>query len=158
MSTRPSFQEALSQITPLLQAEKHPEALLQGVVDFLFEVSPDYSWVGIYLLDGEELVLAAWQGHEVTEHARIPVSRGVCGLAARAGMVVNVPDVSEDPRYLMCFPSTRSELVVPILGSGGVLGEIDIDSDELAAFRQEDEAFLKAVAERLAKILESMPP
>lgn len=114
-----------------------------------------YTWVGIYLLEGEDLVLAAWRGPQATEHVRIPVGQGICGLAAQTAQVVNVPDVRKDPRYLMCFPSTRSELVVPIVGSRGVLGEIDVDSDELAAFDGDDEEFLRSVADDLARLLEA---
>ncbi|MEE9237695.1 MAG: GAF domain-containing protein, partial [Thermoplasmata archaeon] len=68
--------------------------------------------------------------------------------------VVNVTDVTKDPRYMMCFPGTRSEIMVPILGSHGLLGQIDIDSDAIAAFSEEDESFLQAVAGELARALE----
>jgi len=110
-----------------------------------------YHWVGIYLLDGDELVLAAWDGPQATEHTRIPLDRGICGLAAREGRSVIVDDVAKDPRYLACFPSTRSEIVVPIMSEDGrVLGEIDVDSDEPSAFGREDEALLRDVARLLA--------
>ena len=105
-----------------------------------------YSWVGIYLVEGEELVLGPWQGPEATEHVRIPVGRGICGAAAATGRTEVVDDVDADPRYLACFPSTRSEIVVPIAFQGSVVGEIDIDSDEPAAFGEEDKAFLERVA------------
>jgi GAF domain-containing protein len=109
-----------------------------------------YSWVGIYLVEGDELVLGPWQGPEATEHVRIPVGQGVCGAAAASGLTEVVDDVNADPRYLACFPSTRSEIVVPIVHEGRVVGEIDIDSDRPAAFGDDDRAFLERVAELIA--------
>jgi GAF domain-containing protein len=81
-----------------------------------------------------------------TEHVRIPVGQGICGAAAASGRTEIVDDVDADPRYLACFPSTRSEIVVPISFEGRVVGEIDIDSDERAAFGEGDREFLERVA------------
>jgi GAF domain-containing protein len=123
----------------------------ESVVRRLRSTLPRYHWVGIYLLKGDELVLAAWDGPQATQHTRIPLGQGICGLAARERRTVVVDDVSKDPRYLACFPSTRSEIVVPIMSEDGrVLGEIDVDSDEPAAFGHEDEALLSEVARLLA--------
>jgi GAF domain-containing protein len=77
---------------------------------------------------------------------RIPIGQGICGAAAASGRTEVVDDVELDPRYLVCFPSTRSEIVVPISYEGRVVGEIDIDSDRPAAFGEEDRAFLERVA------------
>ncbi len=111
---------------------------------------PHYSWVGIYWLEGEDLVLGPWAGPEATEHTRIPVGSGVCGAAAASGRTEIAADVSKDDRYLACFPSTRSEIVVPIKGpDGGVIGEIDIDSDRLAAFTRDDVETLEGIAAAL---------
>jgi GAF domain-containing protein len=77
---------------------------------------------------------------------RIPVGQGVCGAAAASGETEIVDDVNADPRYLACFPSTRSEIVVPIAHEGRIVGEIDIDSDRPAAFGQDDRVFLERVA------------
>ena len=112
-----------------------------------------YSWVGIYVVEGVDLVLAAWQGAAATEHVRIPVGQGICGAAAATGRTEIVDDVNEDNRYLACFTSTRSEIVVPIVRGGVVLGEIDIDSDEHAAFAMDDQVFLEQVALELAPLL-----
>ncbi len=109
-----------------------------------------YSWVGIYWLEGAELVLGPWAGPEATEHTRIPIGAGVCGAAAASGRTEVVDDVSQDARYLACFPETRSEIVVPIKRpDGAVIGEIDIDSDRLAAFTREDVALLEEIATAL---------
>jgi GAF domain-containing protein len=116
---------------------------------------PHYDWVGIYLLeeDGAVLVLRGWDGPAATEHVRIPVGQGICGLAAREAQTVIVDDVREDPRYLQCFPGTRAEIVVPILAGGRVLGEIDIDSDRIAVFNATDRMFLEWCAGRLASAI-----
>lgn len=105
-----------------------------------------YSWVGIYLVEGDDLVLGRWRGPQSTEHVRIPVGQGVCGAAAASGETEIVDDVDTDPRYLACFPSTRSEIVVPIAHEGRIVGEIDIDSDRPAAFGEDDRALLEWVA------------
>jgi L-methionine (R)-S-oxide reductase len=102
--------------------------------------------VGIYLVEGDDLVLGPWKGPQATEHVRIPVGQGICGAAAATGRTEIVDDVNADDRYLACFLSTRSEIVVPISYEGRVVGEIDIDSDQLAAFTDEDRAFLERVA------------
>jgi len=138
---------------------KHDEALeaigsaddpLAASVQVLQAGFEHYSWVGIYLVEGGDLVLGPSQGPEATEHVRIPVGQGVCGAAAASGRTEIVDDVNADPRYLACFPSTRSEIVVPIAHEGRVVGEIDIDSDRPAAFAKEDRAFLERVADLLA--------
>lgn len=120
--------------------------VLRAVVEALHDRFEHYSWVGIYLVEGDELVLGPWQGPEATEHVRIPVGQGICGAAAASGETELVDDVRADSRYLACFPSTRSEIVVPIEYQGRVVGEIDIDSDRPAAFDSADRAFLERVA------------
>jgi L-methionine (R)-S-oxide reductase len=76
----------------------------------------------------------------------------VCGFAAKAGRTEIVSDVSKDPRYLQCFLSTKSEIVVPISNQGKVVGEIDIDSDQLDAFSSVDREFLEAVARKSSNL------
>ena len=124
--------------------------VLTEVVEALHDDYEHYSWVGIYLVEGDDLVLGPWKGPEATEHVRISVGQGVCGAAAASGETEIVDDVNADPRYLACFPSTRSEIVVPIAHDGRVVGELDIDSDRPAAFGEEDRAFLERVAELIA--------
>ncbi|MCK4681435.1 GAF domain-containing protein [Candidatus Bipolaricaulota bacterium] len=114
---------------------------------------PHFDWVGIYLREGEELVLTAWDGPEATQHMRIPVGQGICGLAARTGETVVVDDVNADDRYLACFPQTRAEIVVPLLLGQEVIGEIDIDSDTRAAFTQADRDLIKETASVLTAVL-----
>ena len=110
--------------------------------------------VGIYLVREKDLVLEAYAGDEETERVRIPIREGICGSAAKEGATIVVPDVSKDPSYLMCFATTRSEIVVPIKGKTGVIGEIDIDSNRLSAFNQEDREILEEAASLLARRIE----
>ncbi len=138
--------EALDAIRGILDRGGDADEVLRQVVGVLQERFDDYSWVGIYLVEADELVLGPWQGPEGTEHVRIPVGQGICGAAAATGVTEVVDDVNADPRYLACFPSTRSEIVVPISYEGRVVGEIDIDSDRAAAFDADDRAFLENVA------------
>jgi L-methionine (R)-S-oxide reductase len=125
--------------------------ILQDVVDVLYESFEKYSWVGIYLVEGDILVLGAWNGKQATEHTKIPIGKGVCGSAAQNGKTEVVNEVSKDSRYLSCFLSTRSEIVVPIKKKNTVIGEIDIDSDVLAAFDKNDAVFLEKIADMLCQ-------
>jgi len=123
------------------------------VCRFLRRTFPRYRWVGVYALRGNVLELVAWDGPAATEHTRIPLGSGVCGRAAREGRTVVVDDVRAVPEYLACFRETRSEIVVPIHEGPSVLGEIDIDGNEVGAFDGSDQAFLERVAEKLSAVL-----
>jgi L-methionine (R)-S-oxide reductase len=138
--------DALEAIRRILDRGSDADDVLRQVVGVLQERFERYSWLGIYLVEGDELVLGPWRGPEETEHVRIPVGQGICGAAAATGVTEVVDDVNADPRYLACFPSTRSEIVVPISYEGQVVGEIDIDSDRPAAFDADDREFLESAA------------
>jgi GAF domain-containing protein len=125
------------------------DPLLADVVNILHRERPHFHWVGVYLLQGKELVLGPYVGKD-TLHMRIPLDQGICGAAASTGQTLIVDDVNADPRYLACSLETRSEIVVPIKRQGQVLGEIDIDSDQPAAFTHLDRELLEAVAAMLA--------
>ncbi|HEX9380340.1 MAG TPA: GAF domain-containing protein [Gaiellaceae bacterium] len=140
------YSGALEAIDRILNRGGDADDVLRQVVSVLHDRFDHYSWVGIYLVEGGELVLGPWQGPEATEHVRIPIGQGICGAAAASGETEVVDDVNADPRYLACFPSTRSEIVVPIAYEGKVVGEIDIDSDRPAAFGPDDRTFLERVA------------
>jgi putative methionine-R-sulfoxide reductase with GAF domain len=141
-----AYDGALEAIDRILNRGGDADDVLRAVVSVLHDRFEHYSWIGIYLVEGDELVLGPWEGPEATEHVRIPVGQGICGAAAASGQTEVVDDVNADPRYLACFPSTRSEIVVPISYEGRVVGEIDIDSDRPAAFGTEDRTFLERVA------------
>ena len=147
------YSRILAKLSSALSNQPLTKALTASV-QLLRESSDHFDWVGIYLVHENDLLLEAYAGDKETEHVKIPLGEGICGSAAKEGATILVPDVSKDPRYLMCFASTRSEIVVPIKGSGGVLGEIDIDSGRLAAFDQYDREILEKAAALLASHLE----
>ena len=148
-----TYEDALEVIAKLLADEAESEKVLQHVVDLLHDRFDAYSWVGIYVVEGDELQLGPWNGPNATEHVRIPVGSGVCGAAAASGKTEIVDDVNADDRYLACFPSTRSEIVVPVSHEDAVVAEIDIDSDTPAAFTHDDRAFLERVAALISPLL-----
>jgi GAF domain-containing protein len=147
---REKAKELLAQVDSAISSAANPRDARQKVVKVLNAI-PTYNWVGVYLVKGSDLHLDAWAGPAATIHTTIPVGKGVCGFAAKSGRTEIVSDVSKDPRYLECFANTKSEIVVPILLSGKVLGEIDIDSDELNAHSSLDREFLEAVASKLSR-------
>jgi L-methionine (R)-S-oxide reductase len=127
--------------------------ILDRAADLLRDGFPHYSWVGIYLLQGEELVLGFWNGPEATEHVHIPLGVGVHGVAARSGRTIVVDDLSEDPyaEYgLSSFAWARSEIVVPIAIGKTVLGVVAIVSEDTAGFDDGDRTFLERVARMLS--------
>ncbi len=125
--------------------------VLARTVEALAAAFAHFDWTGIYLVDGGDLVLGPFVGHP-TEHVRIPIGQGICGAAVAEDATIVVDDVRADPRYLACFVSTRSEIVVPIRAGGRVVGEIDVDSDRAAAFSPADRHFLESIAEALGQI------
>jgi GAF domain-containing protein len=110
-----------------------------------------YRWVGIYAVGREEISVIGWSGPEAPAHPRFPKNRGLCGAAAASGSTVVVRDVAEDPRYLITFGSTRSEIVVPVKrATGKVVGLIDVESEKLDAFTSEDRRLLEKLASEVA--------
>lgn len=146
-------QTVVANVEDALTSEHDVSHALERVVAILKREMPSYTWVGIYLLEGDELVLGPFLG-KPSPHTRIPLARGICGAAATEKQTIIVDDVNADPRYLACSLETRSEIVVPIMSGPRVLGEIDIDSDRPAAFNAEDQTMLEAVASLLAAKLE----
>ncbi len=147
MSPSPDdFRGALAAIEGIVNREADSDAIVRGVVEALHDRLDTYSWVGIYFVEDGDLVLGPWKGPHATDHTRIPIGQGVCGAAAASGVTEIVADVNADPRYLACFPSTRSEIVAPVAYEGSVVAEIDVDSDAPAAFGEADRAFLERVA------------
>lgn len=130
------------------------DAAISGVCRFLHHEFPHFAWVGVYRLQSSTLHLAGWAGDAPTEHTQIEVGQGLCGLAARDNATVLVGDVRERPEYLACFPTTLSEVVVPIRAAGQVIGEIDVDGNALRAFDATDAHFLELVAAKLAAPLQ----
>jgi GAF domain-containing protein len=144
--------QLLVAIRSAIAAAPNATSAMRQAVQLLKDAMPDYTWVGIYLVDGDELVLGPFLG-KPSPHTRIPIGRGICGAAAAEKATIIVDDVNADPRYLACSIETKSEIVVPIMDGGTVLGEIDIDSDQPAAFGPADRALLEQVAGLLAEAL-----
>lgn len=148
---------ALLQVNAILTRLGGPAALAE-VCRYLRHEFAHFRWVGVYRLEGRELHLDGWDGEKPTEHTVIPLDRGLCGRAAREDRTIVVGDVQSSPEYLACFLETRSEVVVPIRSGGQVVGEIDVDGNELNAFDASDARFLEAVAVKLAPLLAPPPP
>ena len=132
----------------IADAPTHTDAMRDAVRE-LKEHMPHYNWVGIYLIDGNELALGPFLG-KPSPHTRIPLNQGICGAAASQKQTIIVDDVNADSRYLACSLDTRSEIVVPIMRGAEVLGEIDIDSDKHAAFGVADRELLETAAGLIA--------
>lgn len=110
-----------------------------------------YDWTGVYLLEGDTLVLGPYVG-KPTEHTRIPVGRGVCGTAVAERHDIVVDDVTKLDNYLACSLETRSEIVVLIRRGDRIFGQIDVDSDRTRAFGDDDRRLLLRVAAELARL------
>jgi L-methionine (R)-S-oxide reductase len=121
-------------------------AALRRVVEVLSEAHPTWSWVGVYLLVGDKLILGPYVGPD-TEHTEIPVGTGVCGAAVESGRNTVIGNVKQIADYLACSPGTQSEMVVLIKDDGDIVGEFDIDSDNLDAFAPEDLDAIRPLAD-----------
>jgi L-methionine (R)-S-oxide reductase len=147
----------LNQIRHLSGTASSLEALQRDIVEAIAVHLPYCNWTGFYMLDPDDsqtLVLGSFVG-EPTPHVRIPVTQGICGAAVASGETVIVDDVNADPRYLSCSIKTKSEIVVPVFAHEKVVGEIDIDSHNPAAFTGTDRVFLEEVAGIVGMYIES---
>jgi L-methionine (R)-S-oxide reductase len=134
-------------------------SLQKTIVESMAHRLPHFSWTGFYMLDLKDpqmLFVGPYVGAP-TPHVRIPVSQGICGAAVAAGKTVIVDDVATDPRYLSCSIQTKSEIVVPIYVRGRIVGEIDVDSHNPAAFKVEERLFLEEVARVVGGFIEKHP-
>jgi len=141
----------LPQLASLVDGEPDLVANLANLAAALRQGIAAATWVGFYRSRGAELVLGPFQGKVAC--VRIAIGRGVCGTAAAERRTVIVPDVEAFPGHIACDPASRSEIVVPVVRGGELVGVIDVDSDQLAAFDEVDAAALAEVA-RLAASLE----
>jgi L-methionine (R)-S-oxide reductase len=146
--------EVIRELEAARSAGSGRDELLQSAVRGIEAAEEHFNWVGIYLLDGDELVLHNYIGRP-TDHTRIPVGVGVCGAAVAEDRDINVTDVSAEDNYLACSVETRSELVVLMRSPNGAIhGQIDLDSDRLAAFTPDDEDGLRKIAAWLARLFD----
>lgn len=143
------FASAQRRLEALFQSLPGRDEALRGTVAILHEEMALYHWVGIYVIEKEELVLHNFLGHP-TPHERIPLGKGICGSAITENHTIIVDDVKSDSRYLACSLETAAEIVVPVSVGTKPVAEIDIDSDKANAFDQEDRRFLEALTQRLS--------
>jgi L-methionine (R)-S-oxide reductase len=144
---RALYDELAAQLAALLTGESDPVANAANTAALVYHGLPDLNWAGFYFRHGDELVLGPFQGKPAC--VRIAWDKGVCGTAAARGTAMIVPDVHEFPGHIACDPASRSELVVPLVRDGQVVGVLDLDSPLLARFDEED----RAGVERLIAIL-----
>ena len=134
-----------SQAEALLRDEPDTLASAANFVALLYNALDDVNWLGIYVLRGDELVLGPFQGQPACVH--IALGSGVCGTAASTLQTQRVPDVHAFPGHIVCDAASRSEIVVPLIVGGSLVGVLDIDSPSLDRFSEDDQAGI----ERLCK-------
>lgn len=138
------------QLAAFTGGESHPLPVLANAAALLWQAMGEINWVGFYLNTGnEELLLGPFQGK--TACIRIPFSRGVCGAAARERRVQLVRDVHLFPGHIACDSASNSEIVLPLIRDGALLGVLDIDSPLAGRFDEADRTGLEAVAQLLAE-------
>ncbi len=137
------YQLICEQLHELIGRESNFVANAANASALLFGSLPDVNWVGFYIAEGQELVLGPFQGKPAC--VRIPFGKGVCGTAAEQCRTLIVPDVNRFPGHIACDTASQSEIVVPLLNWGRLLGVLDIDSASLSRFDEEDEEGLESV-------------
>lgn len=143
--------QVIGQLKALIADEPDRIANLANASALLNYFLTDINWVGFYLYDGTELVLGPFQG--LPACIRIPLDKGVCGAAASQRQTLVVPDVEAFPGHIACDAASRSEIVVPLLRNGELLGVLDVDSPSLDRFDAADKEFLEQVVSVLVEHL-----
>jgi len=149
------FRSLIHEVSQTTRSCDDPDEVLGQVCRILKEKVPHYDWVGFYLTDPNverQLLLGPYSGAP-TEHVRIGFGQGICGQAAETKKTFIVQDVSAETNYLACSPDVQSEIVLPLLHQGEVMGELDIDSHTTGAFSEEDRAFLLKVCYAVSRLL-----
>lgn len=149
-SKEEKYRELLPQLRALISTETDVTANLANVSAALKQTF-GFFWVGFYLVKGEELVLGPFQGPIAC--TRIRYGRGVCGTAWKEARTLIVPNVEEFPGHIACSSASKSEIVVPIMKQGKVMGVLDIDSDTLNAFDETDARYLEEICTLVTGIL-----
>jgi L-methionine (R)-S-oxide reductase len=145
------YPQLLAQLQSLLEGESDRIANLANAAALLFHSLADINWAGCYLLKDGELVVGPFQGKPAC--VRIALGKGVCGTAAARRETLVVPNVHEFPGHIACDSASNSEIVIPLLRHGELLGVLDVDSPEFARFDAEDRAGLERFATALAAAL-----
>jgi GAF domain-containing protein len=134
-----------AELAALLAGEHDRTANAANTAALLFETLPEINWAGFYFLQGDELVVGPFQGKPAC--VRIALGKGVCGSAAAQRRTLIVPDVNEFPGHIACDAASRSEIVVPLIDGGTLLGVLDIDSPRTGRFDAADGRGLEALAQ-----------
>jgi L-methionine (R)-S-oxide reductase len=143
------YGELQTQLAALFDGERNGLANAANMAAQVFQTLPDLNWAGFYFLQDGDLVLGPFQGRVAC--VRIPIGRGVCGTAAQRRETVLVPDVSAFPGHIACDSASRSEIVVPLVWAGRLLGVLDLDSPRLARFDRVDADGLEAAVDLLLR-------
>ena len=138
------YAQLLAQARALVHGERDRIANAANLSALVYHALPQLNWVGFYFFDGTELVVGPFQG--LPACVRIPLDKGVCGAAARTRTTQRVADVHAFPGHIACDSASRSELVVPLLRDGDLLGVFDLDSPQPARFDADDQRGLEAIA------------
>jgi GAF domain-containing protein len=147
LSKAATYREVNAQLAGLFSGERNGLANAANMCALLYQMLSDVNWVGFYFLQGGELVLGPFQGKVAC--VRIAMGRGVCGTAAERREILIVPDVNEFPGHIACDAASRSEIVLPLVQHGHLLGVLDLDSPELARFDSEDRNGLQVAVDLL---------
>jgi L-methionine (R)-S-oxide reductase len=147
MPERALYGELVRELAALIDGESDLVANTANMAALLYHRLPDLNWAGFYFARGRELVLGPFQGRPAC--VRIAWGNGVCGAAALRGRAIVVPDVDAFPGHIACDPASRSELAVPLVAAGRVVGVFDLDSPRPGRFDEVD----RAGCERLAAVL-----
>ncbi len=146
------YAQLLAQARALVHGEADHIANAANLSALVYHALPQLNWVGFYFYDGKELVVGPFQG--LPACVRIPLSKGVCGAAASSGQTQRIEDVDAFPGHIACDSASRSELVVPLLRDGALVGVFDIDSPVLARFDADDQLGLEAIAQVFVEALQ----
>ncbi|MCQ6558345.1 GAF domain-containing protein [Paenibacillus mendelii] len=141
----------LQQLQALIEDEPNPVANLANASALLAQFLDEINWVGFYMAEGDELVLGPFQG--LPACVRIPFGKGVCGTAAASGQTVIVPDVHKFPGHIACDAASQSEIVLPLIKDGRLLGVLDIDSPITNRFNETDRIELERFVQALVTYL-----
>ena len=148
---RTMYRDLASALEGLVAGETDVVANMANASALIFETLPDVNWVGFYRNIGGELVLGPFQGRPAC--IRIKFGEGVCGVAAETRAVQRVEDVNAFPGHIACDSASNSEIVVPLIRGGELLGVLDIDSPKTGRFTEEDEAGVAKLGEILSRVL-----
>lgn len=145
------YRDLVQELDGLLSGEPDPTANAANAAAAIYHSLPALNWAGFYFLRDGELVLGPFQGKPAC--VRIPIGKGVCGTAAERRESVLVPDVEAFPGHIACDSASRSELVVPLLRDGRLLGVLDLDSPTLNRFDADDQAGCEALVQVIVRHL-----